>query len=127
MSRSVSICRSKALAFALAGRLSASVNHDALPRPNGRRAWMPAVFRPSHGWRVGKSPQHVSWYVSFVGEGHFLWFVSFWPEKEMNSPKAKRFSTAKLVKPLPFNSEAGQTFSFGIKNRRKAGFPPSRE
>jgi hypothetical protein len=24
-------------------------------RPEGRRAWMPAVFRPSHGWRVGKS------------------------------------------------------------------------
>jgi len=32
-------------------------NRQPASRPEGRPAWMPVVFRPSHGWRVEKSAQ----------------------------------------------------------------------
>jgi hypothetical protein len=36
-------------------------------------------------WRVRKSRPDTRSLFSFVGEGPFLWFVSFGPAKEMNS------------------------------------------
>ena len=36
-------------------RLTLSARCHDVRRPEGRRPWMGGVFRPSHGWRVGKS------------------------------------------------------------------------
>ena len=41
-------------------------------------------FSPRQGCRVEKSRRRFRRRVCLVGEGPFLWFVSFWPEKEMN-------------------------------------------
>ena len=41
-------------------------------RPVGRWAWMPAVFRPSHGWRVGKSRGHPPSVFALSGKAFFF-------------------------------------------------------
>ncbi|MCA0395543.1 MAG: hypothetical protein LCH70_15755, partial [Proteobacteria bacterium] len=44
-------------------------------------------FPPRQGCRGEKSQRRYNSRVCLIGEGPFLWFVSFWPEKEMN-PRA---------------------------------------
>ena len=43
---------------------------------------MCAVFRPSHGWRVGKSRRSTNCDVSSVEESPFLWFRFFWAHQK---------------------------------------------
>jgi hypothetical protein len=51
---------------------------------------MCVVFRPSQGLASRNIPATLAWRIRFVGEGRFLWFVSFGPAKEMNRPRSGR-------------------------------------
>ena len=50
--------------------------------PVGRRAWMPAVFRPSHGGRVGKARRYLLGWFAVSGKafffGSFLLLATSW-------------------------------------------------
>ena len=68
---------------------------DTAAVPQTRRAphRMCGVFRPSHGWRVGKSREKSNRQVSFVGGAPFLLVTFLWaPSKKSNSPTEKAFN-----------------------------------
>ncbi len=50
-------------------------SHEVVRRPVGRRPWMGGVFRPSHGWRVGKSREASR--GDFAVSGKAFFFGSF--------------------------------------------------
>lgn len=46
--------------------------HKVVCRPVGRRPWTGGVFRPSHGWRVGKSRRAQSGWFALSGKAFFF-------------------------------------------------------
>ena len=64
------------------------LTHFALRRPGGRCPWMGSVFRPSHGWRVGKSPGTSHRDLAVSGKAAFFAYF-LCGGKESKSPKAK--------------------------------------
>ncbi len=52
--------------------LNFSETDPVVCRPEGRRPWMGGVFRPSHGWRVGKSRRTQQPRLALSGKAFFF-------------------------------------------------------
>jgi len=77
-------------------------------RPEGRRAGMPAVFRPSHGWRVGKSRGHPPGEFALSGKAFF--FGSFLLALSKRNEPARR-RRAEAFAPVTNGRQSAQATS----------------